>query len=226
MKIVAFSDNHGYLPSDLPEGDILCICGDIDPLAIQKDGRKMKKWLRDEFKPWANNLPYDRIIFIAGNHTFVGQYNPKFMLDLFPLYEKVVYLWNSEFNYEKDGIKYKIFGTPYCPDLSNWAFYGTHEELIKYFNQIPNNTDILLSHCPPKIDNYGRVLQPCWNYGKDFGCEELRDVILEKKPRLVLCGHIHSGEKELKEINGIKYCNVSLLDENYELKYKPTIIEL
>lgn len=49
------------------------------------------------------------------------------------------------------------------------------------FNQIPNDVDILLTHCPPKIDDYGRVLQVCWNYGKDFGCEELRNVILEKK---------------------------------------------
>lgn len=101
IKIVAISDTHGYLPTDLPEGDILCICGDISPLNIQKDGHKMKQWLRDKFKPWANNLNYDRIIFIGGNHDFMGQYNPGFMLDLFPIHEKVVYLCNSEFIYEK-----------------------------------------------------------------------------------------------------------------------------
>lgn len=225
LKIVAISDIHGYLPQDLPEGDILCICGDISPLNIQKNGRKMKKWLRDEFKPWANNLNYDRIIFITGNHDFVGEYNPEFMLDLFPLHEKVVYLCNSEFIYEKDGIKYKFFGTPYCPDLKNWAFYGTPEELTEYFNQIPNDVDILLSHCSPNIKNYGRVLQQCWNYGKNFGCEELRNAILEKKPHVVLSGHIHSGFHELEEIENIKYCNVSLLDENYKLTYEPLIFE-
>ena len=32
MKFTAISDLHGYLPKDLPSGDVLCICGDIVPL--------------------------------------------------------------------------------------------------------------------------------------------------------------------------------------------------
>ena len=32
MKFTAISDLHGYLPKDLPGGDVLCICGDIVPL--------------------------------------------------------------------------------------------------------------------------------------------------------------------------------------------------
>lgn len=71
MKIVAMSDLHGTL---LPVNDyfepceLVCICGDISPLHIQLNHRKMQKWLKEEFKPWCEALPCDKVIFIAGNH--------------------------------------------------------------------------------------------------------------------------------------------------------------
>jgi predicted phosphohydrolase len=54
----------------------------------------------------------------------------------------------------------------------------------------------------------------------------LFDEIVEKKPKYVLSGHIHSGDHTLQEYAGTKYANVSILDESYSIKYKPLTFEL
>ena len=71
MKICALSDLHGTLFSTedyFEPCELVCICGDISPLSIQATSRKMRRWLVDEFKPWCESLPCDKVIFIAGNH--------------------------------------------------------------------------------------------------------------------------------------------------------------
>ena len=67
MKITAISDLHGFLP-ELPGGDLLLICGDFLPLKIQRSTSKSKKWMINQWWEWTATLPYDKIIFICGNH--------------------------------------------------------------------------------------------------------------------------------------------------------------
>ena len=55
MKIIAFSDNHGYLPK-LEPCDVVCICGDIIPLEIQRDIFMSWWWFNNKFKEWAEKL--------------------------------------------------------------------------------------------------------------------------------------------------------------------------
>lgn len=69
MKIVAISDLHGCLPQ-LPECDIVCICGDIIPLDYQGNTIKSISWFLQDFVPWTNCLSCNKVIFIAGNHKF------------------------------------------------------------------------------------------------------------------------------------------------------------
>ena len=70
MKVTALSDCHGLLLpiEEFEPCELVCICGDISPLNIQANHKKMRKWLREEFKPWCESLPCDKVIFIAGNH--------------------------------------------------------------------------------------------------------------------------------------------------------------
>ena len=70
MKVVAFSDPHGYLPKlkDFPECDVVCIAGDICPLDVQRDLVESISWFLLEFKPWAESLPCKKVIFVGGNH--------------------------------------------------------------------------------------------------------------------------------------------------------------
>lgn len=229
MKIIAVSDLHGTLPNPemMPAADVYCICGDILPLNIQRHYERSIVWLATEFFPWCHKLPCDRVYFVAGNHDFVFE---QLMYDkhgnhrkskevMLMFYEKsddkVFYLENEARVYK--GVKF--YGTPWCPDLANWAFYKDHDDLIKAFSKIPGDTAVLISHCPPRVEQYGVVLQPGWGYLSNYGCQELADRIAEVKPKLCLFGHVHSGDHSPKEIDGTTFCNVSLKDESYNAVY-------
>ena len=251
MKIVAISDIHGYLP-ELPECDVVCICGDILPLHIQKNYEASLAWLSGPFQSWALNLNCKKVIFIAGNHDFVfetlhnsevhtcGQHSiyPHSKLCFTPdricntLFQmdndydpKLIYLCDNFFKYE--GVMF--YGTPWCPSLSNWAFYGDNKYLLDRFNKISFDTDVLLTHCPPKYGLQGVVLENNWNYMSDFGCVELQQVLDElfaDRDMWVLSGHIHSGKHDVEKYNNIKYRNVSLKDEDYEVSFEPFVFEI
>lgn len=227
LKIVPISDLHGDLPTTLPAGDILIICGDILPLNIQREYTKSVVWLVTKFFPWTKKLSYQKVIFIGGNHDFAIQKLSLLLLDeLDPWneYPNIVYLEDEPYEYK--GIKF--YGTPWIQDLKNWAFYEDRNHLKQIYERIPQDTDILITHQPPKFQNCGKVLQEkSFNYLSDYGNQELNDVINER-PNLkyAFFGHVHSGCHEITENqNGTKLVNVSLKDEDYKSNYNPLIIE-
>lgn len=215
MKVTAVSDLHGNL-IDIEECTVLLICGDISPLDIQKDYIQMTKWFFNDFYNWICNLPCEYVILTPGNHDFWFE---KFIKDsTMYLWDKLSILINStaEIFY---GIKHiKIFGTPYCKTFGNWAFMPGDSNLEELYSNIPEDIDILITHDAPNIGKIGNILE----YDeKDASNKYLGDAIKVKKPKYVLCGHIHSGDHELKEIEGIRCANVSILDESYSINYKP-----
>lgn len=250
MKIVAISDIHGLLP-ELPKCDVVTISGDIVPLHIQTKYEDCLAWLAGPFQNWALNLDCQKVIFIAGNHDYVFEYMSnegehkcntgaqpswKFGYDtigtrmmLFQLDNpgnpKIVYLKDSSYVY--NGVVF--YGTPWCPNLKNWAFYKDSQGLTKAFMNIPEDTDVLLTHCPPKYMGQGLVHETNFNYMNDFGCVELQDALefnFAMKDLWVLSGHIHSGKHSIEKYNNIKYRNVSLKGEDYEVNYEPFEFEL
>ena len=76
MKICAISDMHGRLDFNIKPCDILCICGDILPTTIQSLHEWSIKWLIEEFIPWCEKQPCEKVFFIAGNHDFVFMHHP------------------------------------------------------------------------------------------------------------------------------------------------------
>lgn len=247
MKIVALSDLHGNLP-ELPQCDVVCICGDIVPLMVQKNAMQSVAWLSGPFQKWALDLPCEKVIMIWGNHDFIGErllkYGPTDGDTIsFPLgyngnlqhnllfqndsNEKIVILCDEQYEY-----KGKVFyGTSWCPSLNNWAFYQNSGGLKEKFLGIPYETDVLLTHCPPKFGQQGIVLETNWNFGSNFGCQELQDA-LENKFQFksgvtyILSGHIHSGNHNIETHGGLAYRNVSLLNEDYEVAYQPFIFTI
>lgn len=231
LKICAISDIHGaILPIEdyFEPCDIVVICGDISPLDIQANNKKMKKWLLEVFKLWAEYLPCDKVYFVAGNHDWIAYRDPDFMYNNFTKKDKVTYLCDDLDIYKsKDGKEYTIYGTPWCPDLSRWAFYGDHETLVQKFSEIPEKVNILLTHCPPRIEDYGTVLQDfMFNTFNNYGCIELAEAIQKKHPVINVFGHVHSGDHTDKEISGTRLCNVSLKDEQYNLTYSPKYLNI
>lgn len=224
------SDLHGYLPplEDIQNHEITVICGDFSPLKIQANNYKIKKWLIDEFKPWAESLPSERVYFISGNHEIAVFRNPDFMYHNFPITGKVVYLNSSGDLYKaKDGNSYEIYGCPWCQSFGNWAFMTNDIELEKIYSNIPNNLDILLCHDAP----YGVsdvLLQKNFIYytGEHIGNKPLAGAIIRKAPKIVFHGHLHSSSREFESLGRSKVVNCSIKDEYYEPIYDPIYINI
>lgn len=233
IKVVAISDLHGYLPKDLPECDVVCIAGDILPLDIQSDQLRSISWFCLDFKPWAESLKCEKVIFIAGNHDFLfEQIGPqssrsatevmKKLLGNHKKDSKLVYLCNS--SYEFKGRRF--YGFPWCPNLKRWAFYQDHEQLEKQCEIIPKKCDVLITHCPPKLGLVGTVLENNWNYMCDFGCQELTEALIMRDIKWCIGGHIHSGLHKPEFICNTNIVNVSLKNENYKVDYEPFVFEI
>lgn len=216
-KIVcAISDLHGDLP-EISSCELVLICGDIIPLNKQRSMKKSKSWFINHFIPWCESLPCKKVMFIAGNHDFwLHETNYEEIYELCP--NKVKYLKDNMFEHNE----IKIYGTPWCIGLPNWAFYTANE---KEFENIPE-CDILISHQPPLMGLVGTVLQPGFNYMKTFASLKLAEKIDEIKPKYALCGHVHSGNHIPETINDVTYVNVSIKDENYNVTYKPFYFEI
>lgn len=234
LTVVATSDLHGCLlnPSEMPEGEVLCICGDIMPLDVQSDNVESIVWLCTKFFPWIESLPYEKVVMVWGNHDFIGQYlakdrhgnhrKPSRVLKKLSAPKKLVLLEDNEFEYKG----YRFYGSPWCPELVQWAFYGDSEHLARQFGKIPARVDVLLTHCPPRVEQYGMCLGGIWNRMTDYGCKELADAIRIKKPVLSIFGHVHTGLHSPQTINDTTYCNVSLKDEEYVAQYEPRTFKL
>jgi Icc-related predicted phosphoesterase len=234
MKIAVISDLHGHLPiypspywEGIEECELLLICGDILPLHCQSKMIESRLWLIDEFKPWAASLPVEQVYFIAGNHDFWFERNDLAAHQIFSSHDKVRYLKNEYVDYisTQDAKVYRIFGTPYCHQFGNWAFMRDEETLVKKFNQIPGNVDILISHDAP----YGTsdICFEGFSSSKGhIGCPELRDAIIASKPKYNFHGHLHSANHGEELLGETKVYNTSILNEGYSLVYEPLIIRL
>lgn len=231
MKCICLSDLHGTL---LPVEDyfepceLVCICGDISPLNIQANHKKMRKWLVNDFKPWCESLPCNKVIFIAGNHDDICK-NPDFMYTQFPKEGKVTYLFHESYIYtSSEGKEYSIFGTPYCKLFGNWAFMEMDDVLDKLYQDIPENLDILMTHDAPYGVSDIILQEDCpWYDGKThIGNKPLSQEILRKTPKVVLHGHLHSTSRIFEEWGYSKVANCSIKDEKYNPVYNPLIIEI
>lgn len=231
MKCICLSDLHGTL---LPVEDyfepceLVCICGDISPLNIQANHKKMRKWLVNDFKPWCESLPCNKVIFIAGNHDDICK-NLDFMYAQFPKEGKVTYLFHESYIYtSSEGKEYSIFGTPYCKLFGNWAFMEIDNKLVELYKDIPENLDILMTHDAPYGVSDIILQEDCpWYDGKThIGNKPLSQEILRKIPKVVLHGHLHSTSRIFEEWGYSKVANCSIKDEHYNPIYDPLIFEL
>lgn len=243
MKIIAISDFHGILPEITITFDLLLICGDVSPFDIQGRKDKMKEWFKCNFKSWVTELNCDKIIMIPGNHDFYlesldNKLKRKKFEDQF--FGKLRCLWNEyyEYNYNEDDENkiLKIFGTPYCHIFGSWPFMRDTRTLIKKFNEIPENLDILLTHDPAfSLGNTDVIMRPKYESQAHFnhvGNVQLKNRLFwlhdqDGLPKYCFNGHIHTGDHHFNEFLGMKYANVSLMDEYCnELIYNPLIFNI
>ena len=110
---------------------------------------------------------------------------------------------------------FKVFGCPWS--LPVWGVFQRNElELKVKYAQIPEDTDILISHGPP-FGILDKVLE-----GDNVGSKELLARVSElKKLKLVVFGHIH----ESSGIDGM-FVNAAVVNRRCIPASYPKVIDL
>ena len=197
MLLCSVSDIHGDLNINIPECDVLCICGDIINLNDQRDIPASKKWWETRFIKWVESLPCSKVIITPGNHDFYLErmYNEcwGWFKDSMSLLsnKKLEFLIDESFYYED----VHFYGTPWIEPITfqkgKWAFE-------RDFNDNPlliPKCDVLLTHDNPYENPHIQVsnshapyhLFGHWHDGEDnpilcrFNCSILDDMYNRKK---------------------------------------------
>lgn len=218
MIITLLSDTHRkhkLVTNYIPKSDLILHAGDISSMGHEFE--------INEFVTWYDSLPSDNKIFIAGNHDWGFQNNIKNVQKILNIYKSYKYLQDNSIHIKiNNDPEIKIYGTPHQPYFCNWAFNlpRNGKELKEKWSLIPNDTDILITHTPA----YG-ILDDVENKrGIHLGCELLTERIKEIKPKIHICGHIHSGRGYYFDGN-THFFNASVLGEQYEYAYTPFVID-
>lgn len=224
MKIIALSDQHGNLEQIRESCDVVIIAGDWSPLYCQQDCMSVLNWCDKKYVPWMKALKTNHIIVIPGNHDFACTYK-FFKEDLYKILarhridDRVHYLCHDSVII--DGKKF--YGNPNSESPNGWAFSNQYNQIYEF----DDDTDVLITHQPPRFGNVGFVKQ----FNKELGSVDLRNDILRSNIELNICGHIHTGDHNTTPVilnNGklANIKNVSILDEDYRVVYEPAIIEI
>jgi Icc-related predicted phosphoesterase len=217
IKTVTFisdtHNKHAYCTPDLPGGDILIHSGDISSMGDEHEVFAFLKWM-------SKHPDYLHKVFIAGNHDFIFERNPKRAQEILSKYPEITYLQDSSIALE--GLK--IYGSPWQPEFYNWAFNLPRNgyELRQKWSMIPNDTDILITHGPPfQILDYELSLQT------SVGCPSLQHRVFEVQPIIHAFGHTHSaGIRTLPNLTKTTFINASVLNERYDYYYKPQTVKI
>lgn len=216
MRITAISDTHNrhkYIDTRaFSNTDILIHAGDFT-----SNGNAAQTLA---FLQWFSDLPVPHKILIAGNHDFFARsIDFPSMIAQFP---SITYLYNSSVTI--NGLK--IWGSPYSNTFGRWAFMADDIELADIWDQIPKDTNIVVTHGPAY--GIGDLVDNDYEPGRDkhVGSKTLTAKLKSlKKLKLHVTGHIHSGygtylKEKYVTINGAQ------LDDNYQYINPPLSVVL
>lgn len=224
MKICAVSDIHGNLDFKIPECDVLCICGDIVELNVQRNPKESDKWWTVNFVNWVDTLPCRKVILTPGNHDMYIEHlynNLDKTLTLDEFKDKLSTLTNNKVkllideSYEFEGIKF--YGTPWIAPIhwQTWAFEDIQHQYDEYicpYEKI-EKCDILLTHENPNYNDklehncfgkYKHHFFGHWHNGISYGhlnqhnCSILTDSYQVRKNLKIVTVDIESTE-EIKQ---------------------------
>lgn len=196
----------------------------------------------------ANKKKFDVIAVVAGNHDITldkafytknGHKHHDPVLDINK--SRAFFTQNKDITYlEDEAAKYKkfnIYGTPWIPEIGPWAFtYENEEQEKSIFEKIPMNTDVLITHTPPKGI---RDIYPMKHFEEDLetsqmmksyiftsmGSERLMERVKEVKPKVHIFGHIHYCYG-WEEKDGTVFINASLMNRWSKPVNKPQKISI
>ena len=210
ISVIIISDTHGKHKKliNLPQADIIIHCGDFTTVGREHEVRNFMKWYSDLNQ-------YTHKIIIAGNHDMLYEENGFLAKKLVP--KNVVYLEDS--GIEIEGINF--WGTPVSKPFGNWAFNHPEEKLLKHWQVVPENTDVLITHTPPYL-----ILDYVYWKRSHEGSPALYKEVMERiKPVLHCFGNIHGGYG-IKVIENTTFINASNVNDDYEYVNPPQYFEI
>lgn len=199
---------------DLKGGDLILHAGDISSMGHKHE--------IIEFIKWYNQLEYTNRIFIAGNHDWDFYNNYDEMLEVLSRYNGVNYIQDKMRIIRHGDSVINIYGSPWQPEFNKWAFNLPRNGpgLAYKWESIPNDTDILITHSPA----FGILDTVEGRRNEHLGCELLTERVKEIKPKIHVCGHIHSGYGYYFDGN-THFFNAAVLNEQYIYTQKPFTFE-
>lgn len=210
---------HSMVTGDLPGGDILIHAGDFMTSGYSPTEAIL-------FFKWFDTLNnYDTKVFIAGNHDRWAQDRPEEFKGILTGYKNIEYLeddWMAVYHDGPNGDmpeeNVRIYGSPWQPWFYNWAFNLPRNGpgLASKWEAIPEDIDILVTHGPA----WGVLDDVEGRRGQHLGCELLIERIKEVRPKIHVCGHIHSGYGHYFDCH-THFFNAALLDEQYKYSHTP-----
>jgi Icc-related predicted phosphoesterase len=206
LRLVCISDTHGsHAEVSLPAGDILLHAGDVSKRGTEAQIQS--------FLDWFSAQPHRHKVFIAGNHDFLAENQATRFREMIPA--NCIYLENS--GVEIEGIR--IWGSPISPWFYDWAFNRRRgAEIRAYWEKIPTDTDLLLTHGPP-AGLGDRTFR-----GEEVGCQDLREELDRIQPQVHLFGHIHEAYGEY-QLGNTRCLNVSIANLKYQMVHPPVVID-
>jgi Icc-related predicted phosphoesterase len=206
MIVAIISDTHNkHKALEIPECDMIIHAGDFSSRGYAHECRN--------FLTWFAQLNVQHKVFIAGNHDFLAEDAPEGFRGIIP--EGIIYLENELV--EIEGLR--IYGSPVQPEFCNWAFNRRRgDEIKKYWDKIPDNLDILITHGPPHGVGDFTVRDQI-----NVGCEELLKAVQRTKPVYHIFGHIHEG-RSMHSSPDTEFINASCVDERYNLYEEPVFL--
>jgi Icc-related predicted phosphoesterase len=186
MVILHISDTHGFheqFPATRFEGvDVVIHSGDCSNIANTTfNALEVLQFIR-----WYATVPVKHKIYVAGNHD--TSIERKMVTQIHFEDAGIIYLENDSVSI--DGVNF--YGSPHTPTFGTWAFMKARDKLNRVWEAIPEDTDVLIVHGPPKgvrdlsYDRQGN-LEMCGCSALMKRCWKLKGTL-----KLVAFGHIHN----------------------------------
>jgi Icc-related predicted phosphoesterase len=194
------------------KADILIHAGDF---TMYGDDKEVKEF--NDYLGTLTDIKYK--VVIAGNHE--PSLDKKFATDeeilkTRSLLKNCIYLQDSSVML----FGLKIYGSPWQPRHAGNGFQAKHSQMKDIWKNIPDDTDILVTHGPPH--GFG---DKC-GIDRHVGCVSLyRDVSLRVKPKYHIFGHIHEGYGMWS--NGeTTFINAAICNRGYKPDRPPIIFDI